>query len=170
MSAEPPSQKGSFWEMAMPKTPRSNPKTMTVVSPWRNMLLAPLKSFEPKRWATWTEKPEHTAVANPYIIQVLVETRPMDAEGPAPRRPTMPASMYCIITELNWARMAGRLSITMSLNWRGMEISSPSLTRPNRKSLLSLAILPETSYLGCLIRNRAHKDRNSYFPIKILLG
>ena len=94
----------------------------------------------------------------------------MDAEGPAPRRPTMPASMYCIITELNWARIAGRLSITMSLSWRGMEISSPSLTRPNRKSLLSFAILPEISYLGCLIRNRAHKDRNSSFPIKILLG
>ena len=40
----------------------------------------------------------------------------MEAEAPAPRLPTMAASMYCIIMLESWAIMAGHESMAVSLS------------------------------------------------------
>ncbi len=45
-----------------------------------------------------------------------VETSPTDAESSAPRRPTMAASIYCIMILDNWAIMAGHDSLAVSLS------------------------------------------------------
>ena len=55
---------------------------------------------------------ENPAAADPHTppnSQVVVDTRPMAAEAPAPIRPTMDASIYCIITEVICAMIAGVL-------------------------------------------------------------
>ena len=79
--------------MARPERERNKLKKMTLVNPWRSTLRAPAKSFDPIRWATCTENPCDVAIANPPKIQVVVETRPIEAEGLAPRLPTIDASM-----------------------------------------------------------------------------
>ena len=59
----------------------------------------------------------------PLHSQVLVDTRPMDAAGAAPRLPTMAASMNSRSTDASCARMAGphrnSVSRTLSPSERG---------------------------------------------------
>ena len=55
-------------------------------------------------------------MVKPPRIQVLVVTSPIEAEGLAPRCPTMAVSIYNISTEENWARMAGTASSIVSLS------------------------------------------------------
>ena len=101
ISGVPPSQWGSAPLMLTPITARTRPMRNTVVSPCLITALAPLKSCAPQRWATWTENPELAPDWNPPIIQVVVATRPIDADWFAPSWPTIPASMYCISTDEN---------------------------------------------------------------------
>ena len=42
--------------------------------------------------------------------------------------------MYCIMTEENWARMAGTLSINVSRNWSYVVIGLPLRSWPNKMS------------------------------------
>ena len=85
--------------MPIPTTARKMPRKRTADSPCLRTTLAFLKSLAPQRCATWTENPLQAPAVKPLMIQVLVIIRPMEAEGFAPRRPTIPASMYCISTE-----------------------------------------------------------------------
>lgn len=43
-----------------------------------------------------------------------VETRPMAAAGSVPRRPTIEASIYCMMMLDSWDRIAGRASLAAS--------------------------------------------------------
>lgn len=60
--------------------------------------------------ATWTAKPVEAALHKPLNSQVVVETRPIEAEALAPRLPTIAASIYCITMEDNCATIAGILN------------------------------------------------------------
>ena len=139
ISGLPPSHLGRGPLRAIPMVARIRLRIRTDVSPCLRTALAPLKSFAPQRWATCTEKPEHAPAVKPPRIHVLVEMRPMDAEGFAPRRPTMPASMYCISIDEVWARIAGRLSITASIICCLMVICRPPrIIASNMSFLLSV--------------------------------
>ena len=66
--------------------------------------------------ATCTEKPVAAALQVPQKSQVVVDTSPMLAAAPAPKRPTMAASMYCMAMADICATMLGILSSTVSRN------------------------------------------------------
>lgn len=84
------------------------------VMAWRRMRRARACSDAPMLWATCTEKPVVTAEQMPQKSHSEVETRPTEAELSAPSRPTMAASIYCIIIDDNWAIMAGHDSFSVS--------------------------------------------------------
>lgn len=137
ISGEPPSHIGRLRLIAMPQEANRQVNMKTVNRPFLSRLLAASKSFAPHLWATCTEKPDITAMKKPFIIQVLVDTSPIEAAGFAPRWPTMDASMYCISTDEIWARMAGMARSMASLNCCPSVIGSLFLISPNSSSLLS---------------------------------
>ena len=63
-------------------------------------------------------------------IHVVVVTSPIDADGPAPRLPTIDASIYCIMIADNCAIMAGILKETASRS---------CCKRPTGMSLLTIS-------------------------------
>lgn len=66
------------------------------------------------RCAVCTENPAIAAEQVPQKSHSVVDTSPIAAESAAPRRPTMAASIYCIIIDDNWAIMAGHDSFSVS--------------------------------------------------------
>ncbi|MDE6683337.1 MAG: hypothetical protein K2J87_07925, partial [Muribaculaceae bacterium] len=55
-------------------------------------------------------KPTVAAEQTPQKSQRLVETSPTAADGSAPKRPTIAASIYCIRMLDSWAMIAGHAS------------------------------------------------------------
>ena len=130
IASSPPSQPGRGPAIDAAAIPSRNEKRVTTVRPCRSTFLAPAKSPAPMRCATCTEKPWESAMQKPLQSQVLVDTRPMDAAGAAPRLPTMAASMNSSTTEASCARMAGpqrkSVSLTLSPRERGAPLRIPS--------------------------------------------
>ncbi len=67
-------------------------------------------------WATCTENPMVTAEQMPQKSHREVDTSHTEAELSAPSRPTIAASIYCIIMLESWAIMAGHESLAVSLS------------------------------------------------------
>ena len=123
----------------MRTSPREN--TTAEVSACRNMERACLYSPAPTACATCTEKPDATARMTPPKSQVLEETSPMAAEAPAPRTPTMAASIYCMMISEICARMAGMLRRYTK------EIRSPR----DISSFLRIRAVKSNSVIICII-------------------
>ena len=68
------------------------------------------------RWATCTENPTIAAEHSPQKSHRLVETSPTDALSSAPSRPTIAASIYCIMMLDSCAIIAGHDNCTVSFN------------------------------------------------------
>ena len=73
------------------------------------------------------ENPNDGAEARLPSSHVVVDTRPIEAEQPAPSLPTIDASIYCMIIDDTCARIVGRLSIITSLIFCSNVISLLSL-------------------------------------------
>ena len=83
----------------------------------------------PELFRAWVEQRGlwgKAAYVGMVFLQVLVAIRPMEADGLAPRCPTMAVSMYCIITEESCARMAGTASSIVNCSCSPKRISRPS--------------------------------------------
>ena len=63
----------------------------------------------------------------PLKIQVLVETRPMEAEGFAPRCPTMAVSTYCRMEDRSCWTIAGSASCTSAVSIAFLLLSADSV-------------------------------------------
>ena len=138
ISSVPPSISGSSPLMPEPDKAIKSPNTAAATKDWRNTDRALRKSFAPTKCATCTVNPIATALHNPIISHVEVETRPIEAEASAPTLPTMAASIYCMAIEENCATMAGILSCTTSEScWRNV-IVLPSRIIRNRRSTFAL--------------------------------
>ena len=66
--------------------------------------------------ANTTANPVGTAPQIPPKSHVDVDTSPIDAAASAPRRPTMDASIYCIMMDDSCARIAGILRVAIMRN------------------------------------------------------
>ena len=62
----------------------------------------------PTACATCTEKPAAHAVIAPPNSHVEEDTKPIEALAPAPKTPTIAASIYCITISEICARMPGK--------------------------------------------------------------
>ncbi len=89
---------------------------MAVITDWRIMLLASFVLPPPMLCAACIEKPDATAPHTPPKSHVELDTRPIEADASAPRLPAMEASVYCIITEVTCAIIAGILRKNTSWN------------------------------------------------------
>lgn len=145
MSGLPPSHPGNGPAIENPAIDRQTTNATTLASPCLITFLAWTKSLEPMRWATCTENPCAAAIANPPKIQVVVETRPMEAEGLAPRLPTIDASMNCSSTDATCAIMAGPQRYIVSRTCCPSASGSPSRILPKSISLLAAIFQPRKS-------------------------
>lgn len=78
-------------------------------------------------WAICTEKPIVAIEATPLKSHPLLAIRPIEAEGNAPSRPTIAASIYCMRMLDSWASMAGNDIIRVIFTSLGVERLSPVL-------------------------------------------
>ena len=97
MALLPPSQDGSHLAILMAINNITIENSMVERSPIFMIFLASLLSFAPIRCASWTLKPSDAAFKRPPISQVDEETKPIEAESWAPRRPTILASAYSMM-------------------------------------------------------------------------
>lgn len=94
------------------------------------------KSLAPMKWATCTEKPMDAATVTLPNSQVVLSTKPIDADGLVPKCPTIDASMKNISTVVIWARMDGMLNCTIKLSFSPFVITLPSRMLANSASVL----------------------------------
>lgn len=116
MEGSPPNQTGNEPLIEAPATPHNKPNKPTATKACRSTERARNMSPAPMAWATWTEKPVATAEQVPPKSHVVVDTKPMEAAAPAPKLPTIAASIYCMTMEDNCAMMAGMLNFHVKLN------------------------------------------------------
>ena len=135
MSDPPPSQKGNCRCTNMLAMSTSRLMTDVQRSPWRNTLRAFAKSLEPMKWATCTEKPSDAALVMLPMSHVVLSTRPMAAEAPAPKWPTIEASMKNMSTAVTCAKIDGMLRLTISLSLSLVVIDRPSRMSASNASL-----------------------------------
>ena len=94
--SSPPSHTGSFGAMARPASVAHSENSRQDVMPCLTTERALLCSRAPRRWATCTEKPIVTIEHMPQKNHSDELMRPTEADGSAPKRPTMLASIYCM--------------------------------------------------------------------------
>ncbi len=122
-ASSPPSHLGKGLEIATPSSISSSEIISAVINPCFETRLASGASSAPMHCATCTEKPITTALLTPLITQVLVDTKPIDAEAFAPSLPTIAESIYCIATVVICVSIAGTLSFhTLDIWGRRSEI------------------------------------------------
>jgi hypothetical protein len=110
-ASSPPSHLGKGLEIATPSSISSNDIISAVINPCFTTRLAFGASFAPIYCATCTEKPTTTALLTPLISQVVVDTKPIDADAFAPSLPTIAESIYCMATVVICVSIAGMLSL-----------------------------------------------------------
>lgn len=143
METSPPSHAGSEELMPAPSMASSRLKISVPASDCCRIMRAPFRSPAPILWATCTEKPVAAAVQSPQKSHVVVDTSPMEAEASAPTRPTMAASIYCMMMEDSCAMMAGTLSSTVRRNCCRKVIGRPSRIRSS-----SLSVSGKLRFIG----------------------
>ena len=90
-----------------PTAPRIAPVATATVMPCLRSFRAVGYDFAPISCEASTEYPVIPADPRPQKSQIVLDTIPTAAASTAPRLPTMAASMYCIKTFANCARIAG---------------------------------------------------------------
>ena len=111
-----PSQPGNGWLIPAPKALTNKLNKIMASNDCLSTERAAWLSPAPMWWATCTENPVATVVQMPQKSQVVVATRPMDAESAAPNCPTMEASMYCMTMLDSCEMIAGILSLAVRWN------------------------------------------------------
>lgn len=139
METSPPSHAGSEELMLAPNMASSRLKTSVPASDCSRIIRAPFRSPAPTLWATCTENPVAAAVQSPQKSHVVVDTSPMEADASAPIRPTMAASIYCMMMEDSCAIMAGTLSSTVRRSCCRKVIGRPSRIRSSNTSVFFFA-------------------------------
>ena len=92
-----------------------------MIRPCFAMLLASFSLPAPTLWAICTLYPTAAAIISPPNIQVLLDTSPIDADALEFKCPTIDASIYSIIIDESWAKIAGKLKFKI------IQICSPRL-------------------------------------------
>ena len=106
------------------------------ISPCLNTCRAFTKSLAPMKWATCTEKPIDAAAVTLLTNQVVLSTKPIDADGLVPKCPTIDASMKNISTVVIWARIDGILNCTIKLSFSPFVMTLPSRMLASSASVL----------------------------------
>ncbi len=99
------------------------------------MLLASCTLPPPMLCAACIEKPAATAPHTPPKSHVELDTSPIEADAPAPRLPAIEASVYCIITEVTCAIIAGILRKNTSCDCSFPERLPPLFILSSKSSL-----------------------------------
>ena len=98
-------------------------------------------TFVEREAAAFDEKAVAAAAHTPLKSQVVVDTRPMDAEASAPRLPTIEASMYSMTIEESWASIDGTLNRTINSSRCLQLIGLPE--RIDSSNMYSFLLFPE---------------------------
>lgn len=106
------------------------------MSPCLNTCRAFTKSLAPIKWATCTEKPMDAEAVMLPNNQVVLSTKPIDADGLVPKCPTIDASMKNISTVVIWARIDGILNCTIKLSFSPFVMLLPSRMLASSASVL----------------------------------